>query len=90
MEYVLTQHARDALENRRIAIARLECVLEPAGAANYYEAFNIVPSALLDKLREGKVLVCNWRVLAWGSEEQIKKRHSHALYAVGQEEQPGS
>lgn len=30
-------------------------MLEPAGAGNYYEAFDIVPSALMDKLRQGKV-----------------------------------
>jgi len=51
-------------------------VLEPAGVGNYYEAFNIVPSALLDKLRQGKVLIRNWHALAWDSEEQIKKRRS--------------
>lgn len=51
-------------------------VLEPAGAGNYYEAFNIVPSALLDKLRQGKVLVRNWHALAWESEAQLKKRRS--------------
>jgi type III restriction enzyme len=51
-------------------------VLEPAGAGNYYEVFNIVPSALLDKLRQGKVLIRNWHALAWDSEEQIKKRKS--------------
>ena len=49
-------------------------VLEPAATGNYYEEFNIVPSALLDKLRQGKVLVRNWHALAWDSEEQIKKR----------------
>lgn len=51
-------------------------VLEPASAGNYYEAFNIVPSALLDKLRQGKVLVRNWHALAWESEAQLKKRRS--------------
>lgn len=51
-------------------------VLEPAGAGNYYEEFDIVPSALLDKLRQGKVLVRNWHALAWDSEEQILKRRS--------------
>ena len=51
-------------------------VLEPSGADNYYEAFNIVPSALLDKLRQGKVRVTNWHTLAWDSAEQIKKRRS--------------
>jgi type III restriction enzyme len=49
-------------------------VLQPAGADNYYEAFNIVPSSLLDNLRQGKVLVRNWHALAWESEEQLKKR----------------
>ncbi|MBU1207080.1 MAG: DEAD/DEAH box helicase family protein [Proteobacteria bacterium] len=51
-------------------------VLEPTAVGNYYEAFNIVPSALLDKLRQGKVRVRNWHVLAWDSEEQVKKRRS--------------
>jgi len=51
-------------------------VLEPAAVGNYYEVFNIVPSALLDKLRQGKVRVRNWHVLAWDSEEQIKRRRS--------------
>ncbi len=51
-------------------------VLEPAGADNYYEAFNIVPSPMLDKLRQGRVLVRNWHAMAWDSEEQIRKRRS--------------
>ncbi len=51
-------------------------VLELSADGNYYEAFDIVPSALLDKLRQGKVLVRNWHALAWESEEQIKKRKS--------------
>lgn len=51
-------------------------VLEPAGEGNYYEEFNIVPSAMLDSLRQGKVLIRNWHALAWDSEEQIQKRRS--------------
>lgn len=51
-------------------------VLEPAGTGNYYEAFNIVPSALLDELRQGKVLIRNWHALSWDSDEQIRKRRS--------------
>lgn len=51
-------------------------VLEPAAAGNYYETFGIVPSGLLDKLRQGRVRVTNWHVLAWESEEQVKKRRS--------------
>ncbi len=51
-------------------------VLEPAAEGNYYDAFRIVPSALLDRLRQGKVLVRNWHALAWESAEQIKRRRS--------------
>jgi type III restriction enzyme len=51
-------------------------VLNPAAPENYYEVFDIVPSALLDKLRQGKVLIRNWHALAWESEAQIKKRRS--------------
>lgn len=54
---------------------RLE-VLYPAAEGNYYEAFDIVPSALLDKLRQGRVLVRNWHALAWDSEEHLKRRKS--------------
>ena len=51
-------------------------VLEPSTADNYYEAFNIVPAAMLDKLRQGKVLIRNRHTLAWDSEDQVKKRRS--------------
>lgn len=51
-------------------------VLQPAATGNYYEAFRIVPPPLLDKLRQGRVLVHNWHVLAWESEEQVRKRRS--------------
>ena len=51
-------------------------VLEPSYAENYYEAFRIVPSSLLDKLRQGKVVIRNWHALNWESEERIAKRRS--------------
>lgn len=51
-------------------------VLEPSAAGNYHETFRIVPPALLDKLRQSRVLVRNWQALGWESEEQIKKRRS--------------
>ena len=51
-------------------------VLEPAGKSNFYDEFNVVPAALLDKLRQGKVLVRNWHILNWESEERIAKRKS--------------
>lgn len=49
-------------------------VLEPFNLENYYEAFLIVPSPLLDKLRQGKVIVRNWHVLNWETEESIAKK----------------
>lgn len=51
-------------------------VLETAGIGNYYKEFEIVPVALMDRLRQGKVKVINWHTLAWESEEQIKRRRS--------------
>jgi type III restriction enzyme len=70
-----------AFQERAGGRARADGQEPPGGAGaggpgNYYEEFNIVPSALLDKLRQGKVLVRNWHALAWDSEEQIKKRRS--------------
>jgi type III restriction enzyme len=59
-----------------LTVKKRLAVLEPSAEGNYYEAFDIVPSALLDKLRQGKVLIRNWHALAWESEEQIKKRRS--------------
>ncbi len=59
-----------------LTVKKRLAVLEPAAVGNYYEVFNIAPSALLDKLRQGKVLVRNWHALAWESDEQIKKRRS--------------
>lgn len=38
-------------------------VLQPSGEGNYYDEFNVVPSGLRDKLRQGKVLIRNWHAL---------------------------
>jgi type III restriction enzyme len=51
-------------------------VLEPSHAANYYEAFRIVPEGLMEKLRQGKVIVRNWHALNWETDAKIKKRRS--------------
>lgn len=51
-------------------------VLQTGGEDNYYTQFNVVPIGLMDKLRQGKVLITNWQALAWDSEEAIKKRRS--------------
>lgn len=51
-------------------------VLVPAGPGNYYEEFNIVPPALLERLRppQARVLIHNWHTLNWETEEQISKK----------------
>ena len=51
-------------------------VLEPSHPENYYEAFRIVPSHLLDRLRQGRVIVRNWHALNWESEEKIASKRS--------------
>ena len=51
-------------------------VLIPAGHNNYYDEFNVVPPALLDKLRQGKVKIENWHSLSWDTEEKLAKKKS--------------
>lgn len=51
-------------------------VVDPNSPENYYKEFNIVPSGLLDKLRQGKVLIRNWHALNWDTEERIAKKKS--------------
>ena len=49
-------------------------VLYPDSAGNYYDEFNIVPAALCEQLRQGRVMVRNWHTLNWDTDEQIAKR----------------
>lgn len=51
-------------------------VLNATDASNYYEEFNIVPSGLMDSLRQGKIKIINWHTLAWQTEEKIAKKKS--------------
>ena len=52
-------------------------VLNPFDKANYYEEFNIVPSGLMETLRQGRVVrIINWHKLAWDSEEKLSKKKS--------------
>ena len=49
-------------------------VLEPSDTANYYEAFQIVPESLMEKLRQGRVIVRNWHALNWETDEKIRRK----------------
>jgi type III restriction enzyme len=51
-------------------------VLLTGGGHNYYAQFSVAPVGLMEKLRQGKVIVNNWQALAWDSEEAVKKRKS--------------
>jgi len=51
-------------------------VLKPEGKNNYYDEFNVVPSGLIDKLRQGKVIIHNWHALDWDTDEQLAKKRS--------------
>ncbi len=54
---------------------RLE-VLYPSDPSNIYEEFNMIPTGMMDKLRQGKILVHNWHTLNWETDAQISKRRS--------------
>ncbi|MDR3111524.1 MAG: DEAD/DEAH box helicase family protein [Planctomycetaceae bacterium] len=51
-------------------------VLQPSGADNYYDDFDIVPDSLRETLRQGTVQIVNWQALQWDSQEQIDKKKS--------------
>ncbi len=49
-------------------------VLGPSHPENYYEQFRVVPPALRDNLRQGKVVIRNWHALNWETDERIAKK----------------
>jgi type III restriction enzyme len=51
-------------------------VLQPFGEGNFYDEFNIVPSGLLEKLRQGKIIIKNWHTLNWETDEKLAKKKS--------------
>lgn len=57
-----------------LTVKKRLAVLEPSHPANYYDAFDMVPSALRERLRQGQVRVRNWHVLNWESDEQLARR----------------
>ena len=72
-----TRFSRDVLVIAPgLTVRRRLAVLEPSNPANYYREFNVVPSALQDKLRRGRVAVRNWHALNWETDEQLKRKRS--------------
>ena len=72
-----TRYSRDVLVIAPgLTVKRRLAVLEPSNPGNYYREFNIVPSALQDKLRRGRVEVRNWHALNWETDEQLARKRS--------------
>lgn len=59
-------------------------VLRPETAGNYYEQFDLVPSALRPLLQQGKVLITNWHLFAPES-EHAEGGKSYAVVNKGAE-----
>ena len=51
-------------------------VLASSHPKNCYREFELVPSALLDKLRQGKVIVRNWHALNWETAKAAARKRS--------------
>lgn len=51
-------------------------VLQPSEEGSFYELFGVVPSGLMDMLRQARPLIQNWHKLDWESDAQIAKRKS--------------
>ena len=72
-----TRFSRDVLVIAPgLTVKRRLAVLAPSNPANYYREFNVVPSALHDKLRRGRVEVCNWHTLNWETDQQLARKRS--------------
>lgn len=49
-------------------------VLRPDHSQNYYEEFDIVPPAMMEKLRRGRLWIRNWHALGYDSQEKLDAR----------------
>ncbi|MGH7263951.1 MAG: BPTD_3080 family restriction endonuclease, partial [Candidatus Rokuibacteriota bacterium] len=57
-----------------LTVKKRLAVLEPPHPENYYDRFDMVPSALRERLRQGRVLVRNWHALNWETDEQLARK----------------
>jgi type III restriction enzyme len=57
-----------------LTVRKRLAVLNPVDINNYFEEFNVVPSGLMETLRQGKIKIINWHVLAWDTEERLSKK----------------
>jgi type III restriction enzyme len=60
-----------------LTVKKRLAVLNPSNPeGSIYEEFNMIPNGMMDKLRQGKILIHNWHILNWETEEQLKKKRS--------------
>jgi type III restriction enzyme len=57
-----------------LTVRKRLAVLEPSAPGSCYDRFDMVPSALRERLRQGRVLVRNWHALNWETDEQIARK----------------
>jgi hypothetical protein len=57
-------------------------VLDPNSEDNYYEEFNIVPPTMMEQLRQGKVKIVNWHMLAWDDQASLDEKVESAMHAA--------
>ena len=49
-------------------------VLDPSNPENFYTQFTIIPPQYLNIMREGKVRIINWHMLAWDDQLSLDKK----------------
>ncbi|MDE3090078.1 MAG: DEAD/DEAH box helicase family protein [Chloroflexota bacterium] len=59
-----------------LTIKRRLQVLVPSNPANFYDEFGLVPAGLRDKMNQAKVLIQNWHVLQWETDQDLAKKKS--------------
>ena len=70
-----TRFARNALlVAPGLTVRQRLSVLDPSREDNYYREFDLAPSGMLDKLRQGRVVVRNWQALAWEDEKKLARK----------------
>ena len=51
-------------------------VLNPGGDDNYFVKFAVVPSSMMELLRQGSLKIVNWQSMAWQTDEELAKKKS--------------
>lgn len=59
-----------------LTVRKRLAVVDPADPTNYYDRFNMVPPALRERLRQGRVLVHNGHALNWETDDQLARRRT--------------